>query len=58
VTNNMLETKDNIAVEEQSPEDKPKPPKPPGFREFEKLLKHVINAPPLRKHQDDLGTAP
>ncbi|MFY9978196.1 MAG: hypothetical protein WAK22_08190, partial [Candidatus Sulfotelmatobacter sp.] len=27
----------------------PKPKKPPGFRKFKKLLKRVVNAPPLRK---------
>ena len=25
------------------------PPKPPGWRKFEKLLKQVIKAPPLQK---------
>jgi hypothetical protein len=33
------------AVEEKQPP----PKKPPGFRKFEKLLKQVISAPPLRK---------
>ena len=28
---------------------KPKPKKPPGYREFEKLLKKVITAPPYQK---------
>ena len=44
-------------TEEQEPkpdkaEDKekqPKPKKPPGYRKFEKLLKQVVNAPPLRR---------
>jgi len=30
-------------------ESKPKAKKPPGFRKFEKLLKQVINAPPLQR---------
>jgi len=34
------------AVEERKPE-RPKPP--PGFRKFNKLLKQIIKAPPLRK---------
>jgi hypothetical protein len=28
---------------------KERPKKPPGYRNFEKLLKRVIKAPPLRK---------
>jgi hypothetical protein len=31
-------------------EEKPAIPKrPPGYRNFEKLLKQVVNAPPLRR---------
>jgi len=43
----MAEPSDK-AVEEK----KPKPKKPPGHRKFHKLLKQVINAPPMRKAQD------
>jgi hypothetical protein len=35
------------AEEESSP--KPKPKKPPGYRNVEKVLKQVVNAHPLRK---------
>jgi hypothetical protein len=38
-------------------EDKKEPPpkKPPGYRNFEKVLKQVVKAPPLRrtKHNQD-----
>jgi hypothetical protein len=31
-------------------ERKPEPPKkPPGYRKFEKLLKQVVKAPPMKK---------
>jgi hypothetical protein len=39
-------------------ESKPRPKRPPGYRKFEKLLKQVVNAPPLRKHQVGLDTEP
>lgn len=29
--------------------EKEKPKKPPGYRNFEKLLKQVVKSPPLRK---------
>lgn len=29
------------------------PPKPPGYKKFEKLLKQVISAPPLRAVKKD-----
>jgi hypothetical protein len=29
----------------------PKPKKPPGYRTFEKLLKQVVKAPPLKKRE-------
>jgi hypothetical protein len=29
----------------------PRPPKPPGRRKFQRLLKQVINAPPLKKDE-------
>lgn len=32
-------------------EDRPRSKKPPGLRKFEKLLRHVVNAPPMRKNQ-------
>lgn len=41
----MTETKDKAVAEEK----KPRPKKPRGYREFEKLLKQVVNVPPLRK---------
>ena len=40
----MSEANDK-AVEEKNP----KPKKPPGYRKFHRLLKLVINAPPMRK---------
>jgi len=42
----MSEQNDKGAAVE---EKQPKPKKPPGYRKFEKLLKQVVNAPPLRK---------
>jgi len=30
-------------------EEKLKPKKPPGYRNFRKLLKKVVNAPPFRR---------
>jgi len=41
----MSEQNDKNAVEEKKP-----PPKPPGYRTFEKLLKQVVKAPPMKKH--------
>jgi hypothetical protein len=38
----MSEQNDKNAAKE-----KEAPPKPPGYQKFEKLLKHVIKAPPL-----------
>jgi hypothetical protein len=29
--------------------EKTKPKKPPGYRKFQRLLEHVIKAPPMRK---------
>jgi hypothetical protein len=40
----MSEPKDKAVVKER-------PKKPPGYRKFAKLLKQVINAPPLRKNE-------
>jgi len=34
-------------VEEERKPERPK--KPPGYRKFEKLLKQVIKAPPMRR---------
>jgi hypothetical protein len=28
--------------------EEPRPKKPPGFRKFQKLLKKVVNVPPLK----------
>ena len=42
----MSDPKPNGKVEE---EKKPKPKKPPGWRNFQKVLKDVIKAPPLRR---------
>jgi hypothetical protein len=41
----MSEQNDKNAVEEKKPPLK----KPPGYRKFEKLLKQVVKAPPMRK---------
>jgi hypothetical protein len=43
----MTEEKNDKAEAE---EKKPPAKKPPGYRKFEKLLKRVVNAPPLRKN--------
>jgi hypothetical protein len=40
--NKERDPNDKAVVEEQKP-----PPKPPGYRKFEKLLKQVVKAPPL-----------
>jgi hypothetical protein len=29
--------------------EKPKPKKPPGYQKFQRLLKQVIKAPPMRR---------
>jgi len=39
----MPEQQDKAEEESQQP----KPKRPPGYRKFEKLLKQVVNAPPL-----------
>jgi hypothetical protein len=41
----MSEPNDNAEAKEQ------KPKKPPGYRKFEKLLKRVLNAPPLKRNK-------
>ena len=53
----MSEQKDKAEERvEKPPTKKPpgyrKPPtkKPPGYRKFEKLLKQVVKAPPLKRH--------
>ena len=43
----MSEQNDKNVVEEKKP-----PPKPPGYRKFEKLLKQVVKAPPMRGKLD------
>lgn len=35
--------------EKVAEERKPPPKKPPGYRKFEKLLKQVVKAPPMKK---------
>ncbi len=42
----MSDPKPKDKVEEEKPE---RPPKPPGYRKFEKLLKQVVKAPPMRR---------
>jgi len=37
---------------EKNQEKEPRPKKPPGFRKFKRLLKQVLNAPPLRRMQE------
>jgi hypothetical protein len=44
----MSDPKPKEKVEEEKQE---RPPKPPGYRKFEKLLKQVVKAPPLRTHK-------
>jgi hypothetical protein len=45
----VTEQKDKAEEESQQP----RPKKPPGYRKFEKLLKQVVNAPPMRKKPDE-----
>ena len=40
---------------EKVAEEKPAPPKPPGYREFERLLKLVVKAPPLPSRKSQIG---
>lgn len=47
----MPEPKDK--AEEKEIKERPK--KPPGYRKFEKLLRQVIKAPPVRKTQIEDG---
>ena len=42
----MSDPKTTDKVEEEKQE---RPPKPPGYRKFEKLLKQVIESSPLRR---------
>ena len=37
----------NAKAEDKEKSERPK--KPPGYRKFQKLLKQVVKAPPLRK---------
>lgn len=34
---------------DKAEEESQRPPKPPGYRKFEKMLKQVVKAPPMRK---------
>ncbi len=47
----MSERKDKAEVKER-------PKKPPGYRKLQKLLKQVINAPPLRRFRAEPGMGP
>jgi hypothetical protein len=42
-----------MADSQDKAEDRKEPPpkKPPGYRNFEKVLKQVVKAPPMRKSQ-------
>lgn len=42
----MSEQQDKGAAVE---EKQPKPKKPPGYRKFAKLLKQVVNSPPMKR---------
>ena len=44
----MSDQHENDKAEEEKPQDK----KPPGYRKFEKLLKQVVKAPPMRKRKE------
>ena len=35
--------------EQEKVEEKERPKKPPGFGKLKKMLKRVVNAPPMRK---------
>ena len=45
----MTDERNDKAVEEERPKAK----KPPGYRAFEKLLRRVVNAPPMNKKKGD-----
>ncbi len=45
----MSEPKDKAVVEQKPPP----PKKPPGYRNFERLLKQVVKAPPMKRLTDD-----
>jgi hypothetical protein len=48
----MAEEKPQSKLEDKDAEtERPKPP--PGFRKFRKMLKKVVNAPPMRKREPD-----
>jgi hypothetical protein len=49
----MADEPNGKAVEEKQPT--PKRKKPPGYRNFERLLKQVVAAPPLRRYKDNDG---
>ena len=48
----MSDPKPKDKVEE---ERKPRPQKPPGWRNFQKVLKQVVKAPPLRRQRESGG---
>ncbi len=39
----------DLREKDKAEEEKPRPKRPPGYRKFEKLLKQVIKAPPMKK---------
>jgi len=43
---------DEESTDKDAEESKSKAKKPPGYRKFEKLLRQVVNAPPLRRVDD------
>jgi hypothetical protein len=49
----MAEPKEKVEEER-----KPKPKKPPGYRNFHKLLKQVIKSPPLHRETLSSGGQP
>jgi len=36
-------------AQDKAVEEIQRPPKPPGYRKFEKLLKQVVKAPPMKR---------
>jgi hypothetical protein len=47
----MSDPKPNDKVEEE----KVRPKKPPGYRQFEKLLKQVVKSPPMKRPLESDG---
>ena len=50
----MTEEPNDKAVAEEA---NPQPQKPPGYPAFEKLLKQVVNAPPMKRQSATPQTA-